>query len=298
MLRISLISLILMLGIISFSQDETVRDMQARSSREVKSGDSLGWNSKGALLMNLHQGALSNWAAGGEENVFGINTIINYLLNYKGEKFNWDNFLDFALGFQNATSFERFRKIDDRIDFTSKYGRKISSDWSAGLLFNFFSQMLAGYAYTADTAVKISNFLSPGRILLSPGFDFRPGTRFSLFISPATVRWIFKRDPDFLDKEMFGVEAGKKVATELGAFVTARYLAQFTSWALFSSRLDLFSNYSNDPQNIDILMNNLLTLKITRNLATSLSLDLIYDHDVIQKLQVKEILGIGLTLNF
>lgn len=67
-------------------------------------------------------------------------------------------------------------------------------------------------------------------------------------------------------------------------------------WATYSSRIDLFSNYKRNPQNVDLLMNNLLTLKFSKVLATNVSLDLIYDDDIIQRLQVKEILGVGLTV--
>jgi hypothetical protein len=37
-------------------------------------------------------------------------------------------------------------------------------------------------------------------------------------------------------------------------------------------------------------------MKITKILATNLSLDILYDDDVIKKTQLKEILGAGLTI--
>jgi len=42
-------------------------------------------------------------------------------------------------------------------------------------------------------------------------------------------------------------------------------------------------------------MNNLLTMRFTKIFATNLCLDLIYD-DVKNRLQIKEVLGIGLTV--
>jgi hypothetical protein len=70
----------------------------------------------------------------------------------------------------------------------------------------------------------------------------------------------------------------------------------FSKWAIYNCRLDLFSNYERKPQNVDLLMNNLLSLKFSKAFATNISLDLIYDDDVIKRLQLKEILGVGLTL--
>ena len=278
------------------AQDDVVKQMQGAGTKAVKSLDSNGWKKSGVFILNLNQGALSNWVAGGEQNVFGINGILNYSVNYKGDRNIWDNYFDIALGFQNATSFKKFRKIDDRIDITSKYGRMITKKWYYGILFNFNSQALPGYDYSTDPPTKISSFLTPGKIILSPGFDFRPNDKFSVFMSPATVRWVLKNDEDFYNIPKFGVDSAKKVNTEIGAFVTARYKAAITKWATYTGRLDLFSNYRRNPQNIDVLMNNLLTMNFTKNFATNLSVDLLYDDDVLQKLQLKEILGIGLTM--
>ena len=278
------------------AQDDAVKQLQNAGTKAVKSLDSNGWKKSGVFILNLNQGALSNWVAGGEQNVFGINGILNYSINYKGDRNIWDNYFDIALGFQNATSFKKFRKIDDRIDITSKYGRMISKNWYYGILFNFNSQALPGYDYSTDPPTKISSFLTPGKILLSPGFDFRPNDKFSVFMSPVTIRWVLKSDEDFYKIPKFGVDSAKKVNTEIGAFITAKYKVAFTKWATYTGRLDLFSNYRRNPQNIDVLMNNLLTMNFTKNFATNLSVDLLYDDDVLKKLQLKEILGIGLTM--
>ena len=266
------------------AQDGTVKQMQDAATKGVKSLDSNGWNRSGSFILNLNQGALSNWVAGGEQNVFGINGIFNYAINYKGDRNIWDNYFDIALGFQNATSFNKFRKIDDRIDVTSKYGRKLTKNWYYGVLFNLNTQALPGYDYSTDPPTKISSFLTPGKILLSPGFDFRPNDRFSVFLSPATIRWVLKRDEDFLNVAKFGVDATKKVNVEVGAFITAKYKAAITKWATYTGRLDLFSNYRRNPENIDVLMNNLLTMSFTKNFATNLSVDLLYDDDVLKKI--------------
>jgi hypothetical protein len=294
--NIFLLTLVIVFISFANAQDNTVKNLQAAGTKEVKSLDSNGWKKSGNFILNINQGALSNWAAGGEQSVFGINGILNYAINYRQDKNTWDNYFDLALGIQNASSFSKFRKIDDRIDITSKYGYKINKKWFAGLLFNFNSQAIAGYDYSTTPNTKISSFLTPGKILLSPGFDYRPSDKFSLFFSPVTVRWVLKNNADFYRISKFGVDAFKKSNSEIGAYLTARYTVPLNKWATYTSRLDLFSNYKRKPQNIDLLMNNLLTMKFTKNLATTLTFDMIYDDDVIKRLQIKEILGIGLTL--
>ncbi len=226
----------------------------------------------------------------------GVNSIFNYAVHFRHNKHTWDNYADIALGFQNATSFGKFRKIDDRIDVTSKYGYRVNRYWYLGLLTNFNSQALAGYDYSVKSEQKASSFLTPGKIILSPGLDFKTANRFSLFISPVTVRWNLKHDPDLFHVAKFGVDSAQKVNTEFGAFVTAKFSASFTKWATYHSRIDLFSNYKTNPENIDVLMNNLLTMRFTKIFATNFSFDLIYDDDVKKRLQIKEVLGIGLTV--
>ena len=279
-----------------YAQDPSVKGLQKDASKDVKSAEKDGWTKAGLFALNINQGALSNWAAGGEQNTFGINVLFNYNVNYRKGKHTWDNYFDIALGMQDATSFRRFRKTDDRIDITTKYGRQVSKNWYAGFLINFNSQALPGYNYTDTVDTKISNFLTPGKLLFSLGMDFKPNKDFSLFISPLTVRWIFKSDKDFYAISKFGVDSADRVNTEFGAYLTAKYNKTINSWATYIGRLDLFSNYLRKPQNIDILFTNLISLKFNKWLATNLSVDVVYDDDILKKTQLKEILGIGLTI--
>ncbi len=293
---ISLVATTIFFSAKLFAQDPSIKDMQNAASKEVKGLDSNGWKKGGTFLINLNQGHLSNWVGGGEQNTLGINAILNYAVNYKKDKTRWDNYFEVALGMQNATSFNKFRKTDDRFDITSKYGHEIASKWYASLLFNFNTQMLPGYAYTAASQTKISNIFSPAKVLLSLGAEYRPSDNFSVFVSPITARWLLKMDKDFLNQAAFGVPAGKKSYNELGAYLSARYKIDLAKFATYTTRLDLFTNYKRNPQNVDVLFNNLLVFKYNTWLATSISVDVLYDHDILTKTQLKEILGIGLSL--
>ena len=73
------------------------------------------------------------------------------------------------------------------------------------------------------------------------------------------------------------------------------------------SRLEFYTNYLDQPQNIDIRWDVLLNMKINNWFSTNLTTNLIYDNDVkiVQKdgtagprVQFKEILGVGLQFNF
>lgn len=296
MKKFFLVTAISVTAVSVLAQDATVKDLQNAAGKEVKSAEKDGWKKGGTLIININQGSLSNWAGGGEQNTLGINGIFNYGINYRKGKNTWDNYFDLALGMQNATSYSKFRKTDDRIDITSKYGYQVSKKWYAAALINFNSQALEGFNYGDTTNTKISNFLAPGKLLLSLGMDYRPNEHFSLFLSPLTTRWVFKKDPDFYPLAKFGVPALQKTYNELGAYLTAKYNVPLAKWATYTTRLDLFSNYKRKPQNVDVFFTNLLTMKFNKWLGTTISVDIVYDDDVIKKIQLKEILGVGLTV--
>jgi len=277
------------------AQDPSIKDLQNAASKEVKGLDSNGWKKGGTFLINVNQGHLSNWVGGGEQNTLGINANLNYAINYKKDKVRWDNYFEVALGMQNATSFNKFRKTDDRFDITSKYGYQIANKLYASALVNFNTQMLEGYAYAATSETKVSNLLSPGKLLVSLGIEYRPSDNFAVFVSPVTSRWLLKLDEDFLNQSLFGVPAGSKSYNEIGAYLSARFKKELAKFATYTSRLDFFTNYKRDPQNVDVLFNNMVVLKYNSWLATSISVDILYDHDILAKTQLKEILGIGLS---
>ena len=201
----------------SQAQDVTVKEFQKVAFKELKPLEKDGWRKTGTFIINVNQGALRNWAGGGEQNTLGVTTLLNYNVNHRKGKITWNNYFDIALGFQNASSFGQFRKVDDRIDITSKYGYQFSKQWYAALLVNFNTQSLTGYNYGDSVNSKISNFLSPGKILLSGGVDFRPDKSFSLFVSPITTRFILKTDDDFYTVDKYGVTAQPQIKYRTGS---------------------------------------------------------------------------------
>ncbi len=290
-----------------FAQDQTVKDFQSASTKEIKKGkfdSSKTWNTGGQLDINLAQGSQSNWAAGGDDFSFSINSYLGLYGFYKKGKYSWDNTLDLNYGLLNTTSLGS-RKNDDRIDLLSKAGYEIAPKLSLSALFNFHSQFSKGYNYNSDGSKDLlSDFLAPAYILLGLGLDYKPVEGLSIFVSPITSRWIIVNNDSLSAKGDYGVVPGKKSKNEIGAFVSVNYLSEITKTITYKGRLDLFSNYEHHPQNIDVMMNNMFTAKFSKVLAASLGLNLIYDDDV--KLfgpnrnspawQLKSLIAIGLSM--
>lgn len=291
------------------AQDKTIKELQTESGKSIKKdpNDTIpkAWKLGGLYNINLAQGSLRNWAAGGDDFSLTITSVLNLFAFYKKDKHSWDNSLDVNFGFLRTTSLGS-RKNDDRLDILSKYGYAISSIWNVAGLVNFRSQLLKGYTYPDNVKTFASAFLSPAYILVSPGLDYKPHPTFSLFISPASARWVIVKDDSLSAKGLYGVDPGETNKLEVGAFLTANYLKNLTNTLTYKGRLDLFSNYRHNPQNVDLFFSNLFSVKLTNALSASWNVDFIYDDDArlfgdngtSPALQMKSLVGAGLLLRF
>jgi hypothetical protein len=301
--------LLLLIPILSSAQDQTVKGLRDESGRAIKKdpADTAAktWRKGGIYGINISQGSLNNWAAGGDEFSLSINSVLSLFAFYKKDKHSWDNTFDFNLGYVRTTSLGS-RKNDDRIDLLSKYGYALNSKLNLAGLINFRSQLFKGYTYTNNVRTFASAFLSPAYVLLSPGLDYKPNSDLSIFVSPITARWVIVKDDTLSAKGLYGVDPGKHSITEIGAFASINYLKAFNNIVSYKGRLDLFSNYRKNPQNIDLYFTNVLNIKLSKVLSATWSVDMIYDDDVRlfgqnktgAALQLKSLVGIGLLVKF
>jgi hypothetical protein len=303
-----LLHLIALIGFTSMlnAQDPTVKELQNAASKTItkdpKDTTVKNWKKGGLFTFNIAEGALDNWVGGGDKFSLSAVTFLNLYAFYKKDKNSWDNTLDLGYGIIKTTSLGQ-RKSDDRIDFLSKYGRGIAKKWDMGALFNFRTQFTNGYSYSKNSAGNeirtiTSKTFAPAYVLLSLGLNYKPTDYFSVFISPLTERWIIVADDTLSSKGAYGVTPGKKVRNELGAFLSARFSKEIAKNIVYTSRLDLFSNYKKNPQNVDLFWTNVLAMKVNKFISANVSLDLVYDDDAIARLQKRQLLGIGLSAKF
>jgi len=300
------------------AQDQTVQELKKESSKIIAKdpNDTIPktWKKGGLFNFNFGQTSLSNWAAGGDALQLNVNAFLNVYAFYKKDRNAWDNSLDLALGYLKTTSLGS-RKSDDKIDLTSKYGYQLTptSKWYGSTLFNFRTQFAPGYNYpTATTSRKTSQFLAPGYVLLSLGLDFKPSKNFSLFLSPVTSRWVIVKATGLnpltpTEKgNLYGVPLGETVNNEIGAYLSTNYLSEIVTNVTYKGKLDLFSNYKHNPQNVDVYLTNLLSANVFKGLSFNLGLDLVYDDDVkifgensnAPRTQFREYIGIGYLKKF
>jgi hypothetical protein len=280
-----------------------------------------GWREGVMVNLSLTQGTLQNWAAGGDPFSLSVNGMSSLFANYRKGNARWDNALTMAYGVQKTTS-TGMRKTDDNFDLSSKYGYRFSPKWYAGALFDLRSQFANGYLYPKDSV--ISHAFAPAYALLALGFNFQYNEHFSLFLSPMTSRVTIVADRRLANAGAYGVDSAeyayhndgtrtliqrsKLASYQLGAYLSAQFNQQVMPNVNWNTRLDLFSNYLKNPQNVKVYWISVVGLKVNQLITVTLNTELIYDDDVRiwqnkegvygPRTQFKEILGVGFSYTF
>jgi len=294
---------ILLITLLFLSAKTLAQDSVSTESDTIKI-----WKTNGIIGLLFTQVGLTNWAGGGESALSAVGT---FRLNaiYNKNKITWENYFLTSYGLQKLGD-DQARKNEDKIEIISKLGRKISDKWLVTGNLNFRTQWYEGFKSKEDS-VKFSDFFAPAYLTLGIGFDYKPNDNFALFLSPATTKFTFVLD-DFLSSQgVFGLDPGKKSRTEFGGFIKLLYIKEnILKNVNFTTNLDLFSNYFENPEKIDVNWEVIIDMKINDFLTASINTYLIYDYDVkfieIQdgreverdKVQFKEALSVGLTYNF
>jgi len=274
--------------------------------RKVKTDLPDGWNTGGLFSLGFSQVSLTNWSAGGQNSISG-NALVSMFADFKKESFIWNNTLDLGYGLMKQGN-EDLIKTDDKIDLLSKAGLKAAEHWFYAGLFNFKTQMTPGYNYP-DSDVAISKFLAPGYLLGAIGMDYQPSDDFTLFLAPLTGKMTIVNDDALSAAGSFGVEPGDKFRGEFGGYIRAAYKTSLTENISFQTKADFFSNYLDNPQNIDVNWETLLLAKVGKFITVSFATHLIYDADIMfnlnedgtggeSKVQFKQLVGVGLSYKF
>lgn len=311
-------------GFASYAQDGAVKEMQDAAGKTAKNegGTTKGaWTRGGAFNLNVNQGGYDNWIPTGDADYsIGVNGYLNLFANKawagkkKGKAKRWTNNLEIFQAIQSIhderTDVNKFDKLDDRIDFLSRYSVQLKQKVGFSVIANARTQMYD----TKKDGKRISGFFAPAVVTIAPGVEWRPCDYFNLFYSPLSARWIFVTNgPYSLSQNIptpkpFGVDPNREVDFQPGGFLTANFQKDLDKAKKINlrSRLDLYSNYRGNPQNVDIFFTNFLSMKVNKWISAGINLDMIYDDDVKQfgynrnkaGLQYKHIIGIGLGARF
>ena len=269
-----------------------------------------GWYKAGNISLLFSQAAFNHeWTGGGTSN-YAAGLALSYDMNLKQGKFIWDNRIMADYGITKTRDQEYTRKTNDRLELTSLAGKQIAESlWYLSAFINFKTQFASGYLYSndpitnAEVRTETTKFLSPGYIQGGPGLLWKKSDNLKVNISPAAAKLIFVDNnftstPGYVDGDYFGIDANASTRFELGASVAAYAKFNLMENISMENVLGLFSNYLDNPQNVDIDYTMNLLMTVNKWITANATFQAIYDDNAVQGFQIREGLGVGVTYGF
>jgi hypothetical protein len=117
-------------------------------------------------------------------------------------------------------------------------------------------------------------------------------------IAPATARFVFVMDQQLADLGAFGVKNGENMRFEFGASLRAYYKFDLMKNVTLENILNLYSNYLDKPQNVDVnyLLN--INMPINKWLSANASFQAVYDDNALKAWQTRQLFGLGFNATF
>lgn len=276
------------------------------------------WKYRSEAAFALNQAHMDNWVKGGESSVSTSLDITGFAdYNNKVLKITSNNFARLKYGLIWTDKYG-IRKNLDLLETNSKLNHKAFGKFDFSAIMLFKTQLARGFTYPTDTTrTLVSKFMNPGIITVGFGLDYKPNKTTSINFSPLSYKGTFVTDTtgikgfDAVDQTKYGIAKDRKSKNEPGAsFLFTNELKPFTTVTV-TNRLQLFTNYIRNPQNIDIDWEMILTAKLNWFTDVRFNTHLIFDDDTkspvdpedpksrkTARIQFKELLGFSFIFRF
>ncbi|MFT3751581.1 MAG: DUF3078 domain-containing protein [Paludibacter sp.] len=287
---------------IKFVDDDQLANAANRKMYVKK--EQLGpWSKKANSLLQFSQNLASdNWYQGGTSTM-SVLGLLTGQLNYDNKKnVQWENYGEWRMGFysvfNDTTALRALNINDDIFKINSKLGIKAGGNFFYSGSVDFSTQFFKNYKSVSSTGLK-STFLTPVRLNIGMGLDYKYKKLFSLMVSPVAYKYIYieETDPKKINPNMFGIKTGENHLSEIGSSFKAQCSYSPFRELQVDSRLNFYTNYEKVEIDWEIVGN----FSINRHLSTRLSLNPRYDNTVIlakgdkAKIQFKELLSFGFS---
>ncbi|MFN7045364.1 MAG: DUF3078 domain-containing protein [Flavobacterium sp.] len=281
------------------------------------------WSKENKVGLDISQISFVNWNAGGNNSISGL-LKGQFIRTYTRVNINWKNELIARYGINKQES-QDVRKTDDQFVFNSTFGFKKDtvSNWYYAGKFNFSTQFANGYAYP-NTELAISTAFAPAYVFLGIGSEYsRKDINFNLYLSPLTQKTTLVFNQRLANQGAFGVEKaiydefgnlireGKNIRNETGILITNQWKTEIYQNMNLEHRLGLYTDYIHNFGNIDVEWQLQLEMVVNQYVKANIGTHIIYDDDIKSKeeengvqvikgpkVQLKQLLGVGLTYSF
>ncbi len=252
------------------------------------------WTPSLLMSVNLSQIAFKNWSKGGE-NAMSFTLGVDWVMNYKSDRWSFKNQLIGAWG-QSKTGSEESKVTANMLFNETVFYFK------PGWLFEPYvgniirSPITKGYDYETVPKEQIVAFFDPGYITQSIGFAYNKSTVFQTRLGLAF-------EESFADKfaARYTDDAGtsntiEKFRFETGIESISDLILKLDDNIIYKSKLRLFSGF--DRLSVwDVAWDNNFTAEVNKWLNVNLTFFLVYKASETIETQMQEAIQIGVVYN-
>jgi hypothetical protein len=252
-----------------------------------------GWKNELVGGVNLSQSSFDNWSQGGEDNLaWQIN--INAKFENDQEKANWINSGKLSFGHVKIGDQGSKKSVDEiRMESVLTYKTGLFSPYAAA---TGQTQLTAGYDYSLDPRVQVSDLFDPAYLTQSAGIQYKPSEIIKTRLGAALKETLTRNHPRYSDTPDTP-DTLEKTRVEFGAESVTDLEKKLAENIQLTSKLELFSNLQSAKE-IDVRWDTIFTSKISKFIDVNFNVQLFYDSDISKKRQLKQALALGLSYNF
>lgn len=301
------------------AQTDNAQRLETVKRASALDPDTTGWFHGGGLGLDIGQLAFLNPKLGSGENRIGFGGAISYFVNLIEENHYWNNSFSLNLAMQklgagvirsNSDIKTPFQKSFDELRINSKFGLAVAkgAKFNYAVDFSFLSQFTPTYNSAVDGGNYIkdieiletslaSKLFSPATIILGVGIDYKPTKAWSIYLSPVSYKGLIVGDDEIAALGIHGNPWNSPTDYEntdhqVGGLLKVGYGGALVPERIsYNTSLGMYSNYLNNPQNIDIDWVNELAIQIYKGLQLSVLANMFYDDDV--KVQISDKNAVG-----
>jgi hypothetical protein len=261
------------------------------------------WRKYLTLGINLNQSAFSNNWSGGGVNSVALGTNFDFKAEYNKQPLSYTTELLLIYGISKNKG-QLSRKTNDRIFYDNKLATQLSKKWYFFGSISFESQFAAGYQYTDAPGnninpLLISNFMAPGYLTESIGFEYKPVKYIDIRLGTGTARQTFVVDTTIYHNipGNYGVSPGGTFHNDLAISVVSTINKDIATNMNLQARYALFVPYNNF-NNITHRLDATLAARVNRLINVTLNGTLLYDITTNKSVQASQGLALGLIYKF
>lgn len=259
------------------------------------------WRKFVTFGLNFNQAAFSNNYSAGGISTIALGSTFVYRVEYNKAPFSYSTELNLLYG-KSKNKGQSSRKTNDRIFLDNKVATQMSKNWFFFGSLSFESQFDKGYQYTdaagvtLDPPILISNFMAPGYLTESVGFEYKPAPYFDLRLGTGTARQTFVLDDNV--KGNYGVDSNKTIRTDIAFQMVAILDKDIAKNMHLNARYDMFIPYGQSLAYVRHRIDAVLSAKVNRLINVSMNGTLLFDKNTSNSIQGTEGLSLGILYKF